>query len=353
MTQAFFFDLQAINSGASRPDGQPKWTATKAAVLGAGMMGAGIAYSLAKVGVEVVLKDVSVEAAEKGKAYSARACSRRRSPRAGRRRRRPTSCWRRITPTAEYSRPAGCDLVIEAVFEDPNLKKSVFAEAEKFVNADALLCSNTSTLPITDLADRASPARTTSSGCTSSRRSTRCRWSRSSAATRPATRRWPRRSTSCGRSQKTPIVVTDSRGFFTSRVIGTMITEALALLAEGLHPASIEQAGTQAGYPAPPLQLLDELTLTLPRKIREETKAAIEAAGGTFPDHPGNAVLDRMVDEFDRKGRSSGAGFYDYADGKRTALVAGAGRELRRRPRRGAVPSTRRSGCCSPRRSRP
>jgi 3-hydroxyacyl-CoA dehydrogenase/enoyl-CoA hydratase/3-hydroxybutyryl-CoA epimerase len=124
--------------------------------------------------------------------------------------------------------------------------------------------------------------------------------------------------------KKTPIVVNDSRGFFTSRVIGTFINEAVALLAEGVAPASVEQAGIQSGYPAPPLQLLDELTLTLPRKIRQETKAAVEAAGGVWPGHPAEAVVDRMVDEFDRKGRSSSAGFYEYDDeGKRTGLWPG------------------------------
>ncbi len=124
--------------------------------------------------------------------------------------------------------------------------------------------------------------------------------------------------------KKTPIVVNDSRGFFTSRVIGTFLNEAVAALGEGVEPASIEQAGAQAGYPAPPLQLMDELTLTLPRKIRKETREAIEAAGGTWNAHASEAVIDRMVEEYDRKGRSTGAGFYDYdAEGKRTGLWPG------------------------------
>src|SRR5690606_21168953 len=124
--------------------------------------------------------------------------------------------------------------------------------------------------------------------------------------------------------RKTPIVVNDSRGFFTSRVIGTFLNEAVAALGEGVEPVTIEQAGAQAGYPAPPLQLMDELTLTLPRKIREETKAAVEAAGGTWTPHPADAVIDRMIDEFDRKGRSFGAGFYEYDEnGKRVRLWPG------------------------------
>ena len=146
---------------------------------------------------------------------------------------------------------------------------------------------------------------------------------------------WRARSTWCASCRKTPIVVNDSRGFFTSRVIGTFTNEGIAMLAEGIAPASIEQASSQAGYPAPVLQLMDELTLTLPRKIREETAAAVvEAAGGTWTPHPADAVIDRMIDEFGRPGRSGGAGFYEYVDGKRAAAVAGPARALRPRPRR-------------------
>jgi 3-hydroxyacyl-CoA dehydrogenase/enoyl-CoA hydratase/3-hydroxybutyryl-CoA epimerase len=121
---------------------------------------------------------------------------------------------------------------------------------------------------------------------------------------------------------KTPIVVNDSRGFFTSRVIGTFLNEAVAMVGEGQPPASIEQAGAQAGYPAPPLQLIDELTLTLPQKIRTEARAAAEAAGKTWVGHGSEAVIDRMV-ALGRAGRSSGAGFYDYADGQRVGLWSG------------------------------
>jgi 3-hydroxyacyl-CoA dehydrogenase/enoyl-CoA hydratase/3-hydroxybutyryl-CoA epimerase len=128
--------------------------------------------------------------------------------------------------------------------------------------------------------------------------------------------------------KKTPIVVNDSRGFFTSRVIGTFINEGIAMVAEGIDPQTIEQASSQAGYPAPVLQLMDELTLTLPQKIRKESRAAVEADGGTWVEHPSEAVVDRMVDEFKRPGRSGGAGFYDYVDGQRGALWPGLRTEL-------------------------
>jgi 3-hydroxyacyl-CoA dehydrogenase/enoyl-CoA hydratase/3-hydroxybutyryl-CoA epimerase len=122
---------------------------------------------------------------------------------------------------------------------------------------------------------------------------------------------------------KTPIVVNDSRGFFTSRVIGHFINEGVAMVGEGVDPVSVEQAAAQAGYPAKVLSLMDELTLTLPRKIREETRRAVEEAGGTWQTHPAEAVVDWMVDEFGRTGRSGGAGFYEYADGRRAGLWPG------------------------------
>ncbi len=204
MIQAFFFDLQAINAGKLRPQGIEPWKATKVGVLGAGMMGAGIAYSCARAGMQVVLKDVALESAEKGKAYSetlnAKAVSRGKLTEE-----KSQELLDRITPTADPADLAGCDLVIEAVFEDPSLKQKVFAEIAPYVNADALLCSNTSTLPITELAagvDWPAPRSRTSSGCTSSARWTRCRWSRSSRARRPRTSRWPRRTTWCSRSAR-------------------------------------------------------------------------------------------------------------------------------------------------------
>ncbi|MDI5979323.1 3-hydroxyacyl-CoA dehydrogenase NAD-binding domain-containing protein [Amycolatopsis magusensis] len=322
MTKAFFFDLQHINSGGSRPDGFEKYTAKKVGVLGAGMMGAAIAYVSAKAGIDVVLKDVSQEAAEKGKGYAVKleqkALSRGKTTQE-----KSDELLARIKPTGDPADFAGVDFVIEAVFESVELKHKVFGEIEGVVNADAVLGSNTSTLPITSLAEGVqrtedfigihffSPVD-----------------------------KMPLVEIICGEKtspatlakvfdytlqiRKTPIVVNDSRGFFTSRVIGTFINEAVAALGEGVEPASIEQAGTQAGYPAPPLQLMDELTLTLPRKIRLETKAAVEAEGGTWNGHASEAIIDRMVEEFDRKGRSSGAGFYEYDDeGKRTGLWPG------------------------------
>ncbi|MBI1758374.1 MAG: enoyl-CoA hydratase/isomerase family protein [Actinobacteria bacterium] len=322
MIKAFFFDLNHVNGGGSRPAGYPPYTARRVAVLGAGMMGAGIAHACAVAGMEVVLKDVSTETAGKGKAHSAalldKAVARGRMTEQKR-----TQILDRITPTGNPADCAGADLVIEAVFENAVTKHQVFAEIEPVVAPDALLGSNTSTLPITELAEGVrnqenfvglhffSPVdKMPLLEIVRGRRTSDEALARAFDLARQI--------------KKTPVVVNDSRGFFTSRVIGTFLNEAVAMVAEGVSPVSIERAGLQAGYPAPPLQLLDELTLTLPRRIREEARAALRAAGAPVVEHPADPVIDRMVEEFGRTGRSGGAGFYDYgADGTRGRLWPG------------------------------
>ncbi|MFI8100432.1 3-hydroxyacyl-CoA dehydrogenase NAD-binding domain-containing protein [Streptomyces sp. NPDC086023] len=321
MIQAFFFDLQAVNSGQSRPKGVEPRKVAKVAVLGAGMMGAGIAYSCARAGIDVVLKDVTAEAAAKGKAYSGKlldkALSRGRTTEAKR-----AELLARITPTADPADLAGCDAVIEAVFEDTTLKHKVFQEVQDVVAPDALLCSNTSTLPITSLAEGVSrPADFIGLHFFSPVDKMPLVEIIKGGAT--GDEALARAFDLVRQINKTPIVVNDSRGFFTSRVIGQFINEGVAMLGEGVEPASIEQAAGQAGYPAKVLSLMDELTLTLPRKIRNETRKAFEAEGRTWTAHPADQVIDRMVDEFERPGRSGGAGFYEYADGKRTRLWPG------------------------------
>ena len=318
MIQAFFFDLQAINSGLLRPEGVPPFKATKVGVLGAGMMGAGIAYSCARAGMQVVLKDVSQEAADKGKSYSerllAKAVERGRSTEE-----KKAEVLDRITATSEPGDLAGCDLVIEAVFEDPSLKEKVFGEIQDVVNPDALLCSNTSTLPITELAhgvDRPkdfvglhffSPVD----------KMPLVEIIRGEQTSDDAV---ARALDVVMAIRKTPIVVNDSRGFYTSRVIGTMVNEGLAMLGEGVHPMSVERAATQAGYPVGTLQLSDELNMELMAKI---AKASQEAVGESYVPHPGEKVVETMLEQ-GRAGKLRGAGFYDYAeDGRRGHLWPG------------------------------
>ncbi|WP_055529337.1 3-hydroxyacyl-CoA dehydrogenase family protein, partial [Streptomyces alboniger] len=321
MIQAFFFDLQAVNSGANRPKDVERRTVRKVAVLGAGMMGAGIAYSCARAGIDVVLKDVSAEAARKGKGYSEKLCA--KAVQRGRTtQEKADALLARITPTTDPQVLAGCDAVIEAVFEDTSLKHKVFQEIQHVVEPDALLCSNTSTLPITLLAEGVdrpvdfiglhffSPV-------------DKMPLVEIIKGERTGDEALARAFDLVRQINKTPIVVNDARGFFTSRVIGHFINEGVAMVGEGIEPASVEQAAAQAGYPAKVLSLMDELTLTLPRKIRNETKKAVEEAGGTWAGHPSDTVIDRMIDEFERPGRSGGAGFYDYVDGKRAGLWPG------------------------------
>ncbi len=318
MIQAFFFDLSAINSGLLRPKDIAKFTPTKVGVLGAGMMGAGIAYSCARAGMEVVLKDVEQASADKGKAYSdkilAKAVERGKMDEA-----KKAEILDRITATTEANDFKGCDLVIEAVFEDPTLKAKVFGEIQDVVNSDALLCSNTSTLPITELAEGVNrpddfiglhffspvdkmPLVEIIRGAKTSDEAVAKALDVVMAI------------------RKTPIVVNDSRGFYTSRVIGTMVNEGLAMLGEGVHPMSVERAATQAGYPVGTLQLSDELNMELMAKIG---KATADAAGADYKPHPGTAVVDTMIKE-GRPGRVRGAGFYDYDEnGRRGSLWPG------------------------------
>jgi 3-hydroxyacyl-CoA dehydrogenase / enoyl-CoA hydratase / 3-hydroxybutyryl-CoA epimerase len=322
MIKAYFFDLQAINAGKSRPEGYETFRATKVGILGAGMMGAGIAYVSALAGIEVVLKDVDIEGARRGKQYAEKLEAKVVS-RGAKTPEQSQAVLDLITATDDPKDFAGVDFVIEAVFESVELKQRVFQEIQDIVDPDAVLGSNTSTLPITTLAEGVdrqadfigihffSPVDKMPLVEIITGKNT-------SEATLAKVFDYTLQI------RKTPIVVNDSRGFFTSRVIGRFIEEALAAVGEGVDPSVIDQAGLQAGYPAPPLQLLDELTLTLPRKIRQENRAALEAAGGTWVEHGCAVVFDRMIDEFDRKGRSTGGAFYEYDEnGKRTRLWPG------------------------------
>ena len=321
MSRAFFFDLQAINAGSLRPAGFEPWKATRVGVLGAGMMGAGIAYSCARAGMQVVLKDVEQAGAEKGKAYSAK-LNAKAVERGRLTEEKSQQLLDRIHPTADPADLAGCDLVIEAVFEDPSLKHRVFDEVAAYVDDDALLCSNTSTLPITELAtgvDRPAdfiglhffspvdkmPLVEIIRGAETSDEAL----ARAYDVVRQI--------------RKTPIVVNDSRGFYTSRVIGFMVNEGLAMLAEGVSPVSLERAATQAGYPVGTLQLSDELNLELMAKIGKAAQDAAERDGTPYEEHPAAAVVRRMI-ELGRTSRLKGAGFFDYDEaGRRQGLWPG------------------------------
>lgn len=322
MMQAFFFDLQYCNGGGSRPKDVPRKQFKKLGMVGAGMMGAAIAYVAAKAGLEVMLKDVKIEAAEKGKAYSegleAKALKRGKTTEE-----KSQALLDRITPTVDYADLSDCDIVIEAVFENTELKHKVWAKIEAAVPEDCVLGSNTSTLPITELATGVKRAKDFIgihffSPVDKMPLVEIIRGEETADETLVAALDFT------GQIRKTPIVVNDSRGFYTSRVIGFFLNEAMRMLAEGIDPAVIEAAGRQAGYPAPPLQLQDELNLKLARKIGSETRAAEEAAGIKVDDGGVTEIVDKMLDEYDRPGKLEGKGFYEYnEEGRRTGLWRG------------------------------
>jgi 3-hydroxyacyl-CoA dehydrogenase/enoyl-CoA hydratase/3-hydroxybutyryl-CoA epimerase len=275
----------------------------------------------AKAGIEVVLKDVSQEAADRGKAYSEKLVA-KGVERGKVSQEKGDALLARITPTTEASAADGADLVIEAVFEDPKVKAQVFAEIEPHLAEGALLGSNTSTLPITELAEGVSrPADFIGLHFFSP------------VDKMPLLEIIKGKETSdetlyraldvAKQIKKTPIVVNDSRGFFTSRVIGTFINEGIAMLTEGIPAPTIEQASSQAGYPAPVLQLSDELNLKLMKKIRVAAEEAGATQGSGWDNHGSVTVIDRMLDEFDRPGKLEGRGFYEYEDGRRAGLWKG------------------------------
>ncbi len=322
MIKAFFFDLRELTAGASRPSGIPKQSVRKVGVLGAGMMGAGIAYVVAKAGIEVVLKDISIEAAKAGKGYAEKV-EQKALKRGKTTPERSEALLARIKPTADAADFAGVDLVIEAVFESVALKQQVFGEIQDIVEPTALLASNTSTLPIRQLSEGVKrPADFI--GLHFFSPVDKMRLLEIVVGTNTSDEALARAFDFALQIRKTPIVVNDARGFFTSRVIGRFIDEAVAAVGEGIEPASIEQAALQAGYPTGALQLLDELTLTLTQKINQENERAAVAEGKPYVAHPARAVVDRMIDELGRKGRKAGGGFYDYDEnGRRTGIWPG------------------------------
>jgi 3-hydroxyacyl-CoA dehydrogenase/enoyl-CoA hydratase/3-hydroxybutyryl-CoA epimerase len=324
MIQAFFFDLQHVSRGGNRPANVPHRPATRVAVLGAGMMGAGIAYVCARNGIDVVLKDVTVEAAEKGKAYSGKLLAKQVS-RGRMTEEKAAAVLARIVATDAYSDAGGADVMIEAVFEDQALKHGVYAELEPVLAPDALLGSNTSTLPITGLAQGVSRPEDFI-GLHFFSPVDKMRLLEIVVGEKTSDEALARAIDLALQIKKLPIVVNDSRGFFTSRVIGTFVNEAIALLAEGVPAPSIEQAGLQAGYPTAPLALTDEVSLVLWRRIREQARQALEAAGGEYRPNAWDHVIDTMVVDEERGGRAAGAGFYDYDGGKRMGLWSGLAR---------------------------
>jgi 3-hydroxyacyl-CoA dehydrogenase/enoyl-CoA hydratase/3-hydroxybutyryl-CoA epimerase len=321
MIHTFWFQLNDINKGQSRPAGIERQTTRKVGVLGAGMMGHGIAYESARAGMAVVLKDASLEAAEKGKARIQaildKLVSRGRSTPEKRQ-----EILDRILPTGNAADLAGCDLVIEAVFEDRELKARVTGEAEAVLDATAVFASNTSTLPITGLAER-SRRPSQFIGLHFFSPVDKMKLVEIIRGKQTDDQTLAKAFDYVLAIGKTPIVVNDSRGFYTSRVFSTYTNEGLALLGEGQHPRAIEMAGRQAGMPVGPLALMDEVSLKLAYDISRQTMADGDTAALRVGNHPGFQVLTTMVETYDRKGRAYGGGFYEYPQGQEKQLWPG------------------------------
>ena len=321
MIQAFFFDLQAIRSGKARPQGFAAWQPNKVGILGAGMMGAGIAHANASRGIACVLKDVSAEKAEAGIAAIRKVTSaavKRGSLDAV----REAKLLALVAPTADVRALDGCDLIIEAVFENRALKGEVTKQAEPMLAPDGVFASNTSTLPITGLAAASGhPERFVGLHFFSPVHKMRLveiiRGKRTSAET------IARAYDYVLALGKTPIVVNDSRGFFTSRVFGTFVMEGATMLAEGVAAPLIEHAALAAGMPVGPLAVIDETSLALSVHVLEQTRADAAAEGRTHVASVGEQLVEKMVKELKRPGRAGGGGFYDYPAGAPKRLWPG------------------------------
>ena len=317
MIRSLFLNKEALEKGANRPD-VPDQRVRKLGVLGAGMMGAGIAHVSANAGIEVVLIDQAQDAADRGKAYSEglldKGIARKKvTPE------KKAEVLGLIHPTTDYAALEGCDLIVEAVFEDPGLKAEVTRRAEAVIPADCIFATNTSTLPISELA-QASARPDHYIGIHFFSPVDKMLLVEIIKGRETGDRAVAKALDYVRQIRKTPIVVNDARFFYANRCIIPYINEGIRMVGEGVAPALIENAAKLLGFPVGPLQLVDEISVDLGVKIAKATRAAMGAA---YPDDAVDTVLFAMADA-GRMGRKAGAGFYAYDDaGKRTGLWDG------------------------------
>ncbi|XJJ61033.1 3-hydroxyacyl-CoA dehydrogenase NAD-binding domain-containing protein [Novosphingobium sp. BL-8A] len=313
-----FISKLAAEKGARRPAGYPRFEARKVGVLGAGMMGAGIAYVAANAGIDVVLIDRDVPTAQRGKDYSAKVLD-KLVEKGKVTRDKADAVLARIVPTDDFGMLQGCDLVVEAVFEDTAIKAETTKKAEAVLPPEAIFASNTSTLPISQLA-LASRSPDQFIGLHFFSPVDRMGLVEVIMGKQTSKETLAKGLDFIAQLRKTPIVVNDSRGFYTSRVFQMLIHEGAAMLAEGVPPAVIENAAKAVGMPVGPLALLDELTLDLPLKIVDQ---AIAEEGEAYTPPAGVAVMRKMKDEIGRSSRKTGGAFYDYPEGGKKHLWKG------------------------------
>ena len=317
MIRSLFINKQAADKLARRPQGVDKFQVKTLGVLGAGMMGAGIAYVSAQAGMNVILLDTTQEAAEKGKAYSQGLVDKgvqRGKVSAD----KGQALLDRIKPTTAYDDLKGCDLVIEAVFENRDIKDDVTRKTEAAVPTLPVFASNTSTLPISGLAHSFSRQQDFI-GLHFFSPVDRMPLVEIIMGKETSQETLARAMDYVGQIRKTPIVVNDSRGFYTSRCFGTYVAEGLAMLADGIVPALIENGGKQAGMPVGPLDVGDAVSIELGYKVREQTKKDL---GDAYKPAPGDHIVDRLM-ELGRLGKKAGKGYYDYPEGGKKFLWPG------------------------------
>jgi 3-hydroxyacyl-CoA dehydrogenase/enoyl-CoA hydratase/3-hydroxybutyryl-CoA epimerase len=323
MMRSLFVNKGKADKLARRPEGIEKSRVSKLGILGAGMMGAGIAYVSARAGIEVVLLDTDQENAEKGKGYS-EGLLKKAMERGKTTQEKADALLGLITPTTNYHDLAGCDLVIEAVFESVEIKADVTAKTEAVVPETCVFASNTSTLPITGLA-KASERPDQFIGLHFFSPVDKMPLVEVILGEQTNEETIARSLDYIQQIRKTPIVVNDSRGFYTSRVFSTYTAEGITMLAEGIKPALIENAGKMAGMPVGPLAVTDEVTIELAWKIGKETAAQL---GRDYPSNLSEEVILKMVEGLDRKGKRYGKGFYAYPEGAKKHLWPGLAEEF-------------------------
>ncbi len=316
MIRSLFINKEALEKGANRPSVADQ-TVKKVGILGAGMMGAGIAYVSANAGIEVVLIDAAQDSADRGKAYSAgildKGISRKKvTPE------KKEEVLGRITATTDYAALKGCDLIVEAVFEDPKVKAGVTAQAEAVIPSDAIFATNTSTLPISDLA-KASARPEQFIGIHFFSPVDKMMLVEIIKGAKTGDTAVAKALDFVRQIRKTPIVVNDARFFYANRCIIPYLNEGMRMVAEGVSPVLVENAAKMVGMPLGPLQLVDETSIDLGVKIAKATKAAM---GDAYPDSAVDEVLFWMADQ-GRMGKKADAGFYAYEGGKRTGLWDG------------------------------
>ena len=307
---SMWLQLNRIKKGQSRPTGYAAHKMSKVGVLGAGMMGTGIAYVTAKAGINVVLLDTSIEHANRGKQSVEKlldkAISRDYTSEA-----KKAALLGKIQTTTLYDNLKGCDLIIEAVFENRDIKIQCRQQTEAVIADTTIYASNTSTIPITSLAE-ASQQPTQLIGLHFFSPVDKMPLVEIIVGVQTDEATVAKAFDYVLQIGKTPIVVNDSRGFYTSRVFGTYVSEGIAMLGEGVHPRRIEVAGLQAGMPMPPLALQDEVSLDLAIHVTEQAKKDTATVGKSWQSHPAEAVLNVVAVEHKRLGKKVGKGFYDY-----------------------------------------